>query len=103
MCVNILGGSGRRYAHVGDVIVGTIKKAVPGGSVKAGDVVRAVVIRTTKPQRRADGTYIRFDDNAGVVIDKQGLPRGTRILGPIAREVKEAGYNKIASLAREVV
>ena len=104
MCVNILGGSGRKYAHVGDVIVGSIKKAIPGGSVKAGDVVRAVVIRTTKPQRRADGTYIRFDDNAAVILDTDGQnPKGSRIFGPVARELREKGFMKIVSLAPEVL
>jgi len=103
MCVNILGGSGRRYAHVGDVIVGTIKKAVPGGSVKAGDVVRAVVIRTTKHQRRADGTYIRFDDNAAVILTEKNNPKGTRIFGPVARELREKLFTKILSLAPEVL
>ena len=103
MCVNVLGGSGRRYAHVGDVIVGSVKKAVPGGSVKAGDVVRAVVIRTTKPQRRADGTYIRFDDNAAVIVQKDGNPRGTRVFGPIARELRDKNFSKILSLAPEVL
>jgi large subunit ribosomal protein L14 len=103
MCVNILGGSGRRYAHVGDVIVGTIKKAVPGGSVKAGDVVRAVVIRTTKPHRRADGTYIRFDDNAAVILTEKNNPKGTRIFGPVARELREKLFTKILSLAPEVL
>ena len=104
MCVNVLGGSGRKYAHVGDVIVGSVKKAVPGGSVKAGDVVRAVVIRTTRPQRRADGTYISFDDNAAVILDADGEnPKGTRIFGPVARELREKGFMKIVSLAPEVI
>ena len=103
MCVNILGGSGRRYAHCGDVIVGTIKKAVPGGSVKSGDVVRAVVIRTVKPQRRADGTYIRFDDNAAVILTEKNNPKGTRIFGPVARELREKLFTKILSLAPEVL
>ncbi|MCX6003143.1 MAG: 50S ribosomal protein L14 [Chloroflexi bacterium] len=103
MCINVLGGSGRRYAHVGDVIVGTVKKAVPGGSVKAGDVVRAVVIRTIKPQRRPDGTYIRFDDNAAVILAEKNNPKGTRIFGPVARELREKLFTKILSLAPEVL
>lgn len=103
MCVNILGGSGRRYAHVGDVIVGAVKKAVPGGSVKEGDVVRAVVIRTTKPQRRTDGTYIRFDDNAAVILTEKNNPKGTRIFGPVARELRDKLFTKILSLAPEVL
>lgn len=103
MCINVLGGSGRRYARVGDVIVGSVKRAVPGGSVKAGDIVRAVVIRTTKPQRRPDGTYIRFDDNAAVILTEKNNPRGTRIFGPVARELREKLFTKILSLAQEVL
>lgn len=103
MCINVLGGSGRRYAYVGDVIVGSVKRAVPGGSVKAGDVVRAVVIRTIKPQRRPDGTYIRFDDNAAVILTEKNNPKGTRIFGPVARELREKLFTKILSLAQEVL
>ncbi|MDD5190056.1 MAG: 50S ribosomal protein L14 [Dehalococcoidales bacterium] len=103
MCVNVLGGSGRTYAHVGDVIVASVKKAVPGGSVKEGDVVRAVVIRTTKPHRRADGTHIRFDDNAAVILTEKNNPKGTRIFGPVARELRDKLFTKILSLAPEVL
>ena len=103
MCINVLGGSGRHYAHVGDVIVGAVKKAVPGGSVKEGDVVRAVVIRTTQPKRRADGTYIRFDDNAAVILTERNNPKGTRIFGPVARELRDKLFTKILSLAPEVL
>ena len=103
MCIKVLGGSKRRYASIGDIIVVSIKDASPQGAVKKKAVEKAVVVRTKKEIRRKDGTYVRFDDNAGVVIDKNGMPRGTRILGPIAREVKDAGYTKIASLAKEVV
>ena len=103
LCIRVLGGTKRRYASVGDKIVVAVKNAMPSGAVKKGAVAKAVVVRTKKEVRRADGTYIRFDDNAGVVIDKQGLPRGTRVLGPVAREVKEKGFTKIASLAREVI
>ena len=102
-CFRVLGGTRRRTASVGDVIICSVKSAIPHAAVKKGDVARAVVVRTKKEVRRKDGSYIRFDDNAGVVIDKQGMPRGTRILGPVAREVKEAGYTKIASLAKEVI
>src|SRR4030042_1405122 len=103
MCINVLGGSGRKYAHMGDVIVASVKKASPGGSVKEGDVVRAVVIRTTKPARRADGTYIRFDDNAAVILTEKNNPKGTRIFGPVARELREKLFTKILSLAPEVL
>jgi len=103
--IMIIGVPGRvgRFATLGDVVLGVVKDADPAGVVAAHEKVKVLIVRTHKEVRRKDGSYIRFDDNAGVVIDKQGLPRGTRILGPIAREVKEAGYNKIASLAREVV
>lgn len=103
MCINVLGGSGRRYAYVGDVIVAAVKKAIPGGSVKEGDVVRAVVIRTLKPTRRGDGTYIRFDDNAAVILTEKNNPKGTRIFGPVARELREKLFTKILSLAPEVL
>ena len=100
LCIRIRGGSRRRYATVGDVIVGTVKAATPGGSVKKGDVVRAVVVRTKKEFGRKDGTYIAFDENAAVLIDNQNNPRGTRIFGPVARELREKNFMKIVSLAR---
>jgi large subunit ribosomal protein L14 len=103
LCIRVLGGSGRRYAGVGDVIVGTVKDALPGGAVKKGDVVKAVVVRTAKERRRADGSYIRFDDNAVVLINEQRNPRGTRIFGPVARELREKRFMKIISLAPEVL
>ena len=103
LCIRVLGGSGRRYAGVGDVIVGTVKDALPGGAVKKGEVVRAVVVRTTKERRRPDGSYIRFDDNAVVIINEQKNPRGTRIFGPVARELREKRFMKIISLAPEVL
>lgn len=103
--IMVIGVPGRigKFATLGDVVLGVVKNADPTGIVTNHEKVKVLIVRTHKEVRRKDGSYIRFDDNAGVVIDKQGLPRGTRILGPIAREVKEAGYNKIASLAREVV
>lgn len=103
LCVRVLGGSSRRYAGVGDVIVGTVKEATPGGSVKKGEVVRAVVVRTKKEARRDDGTYIRFDDNACVLIDPNRQPRGTRIFGPVARELRDERFMRIVSLAPEVL
>ncbi len=103
MCIRVLGGSGRRYANIGDVIVASVKKAAPGGVVKKGDVVKAVVVRTAKGLRRNDGTYIRFDDNAAVIIREDKNPRGTRIFGPVARELREKDYLKILSLAPEVL
>lgn len=103
MCIKVLGGSKRRYASVGDIIVASVKTAAPGGSVKKGDVVKAVVVRTHKEIRRADGSTIRFDDNAAVVIDNQKQPKGTRIFGPIARELRDADFMKIISLAPEVI
>jgi large subunit ribosomal protein L14 len=103
LCIRIKGGSRRRYAYVGDVIVATVKSATPGGSVKKGDVVRAVVVRTRKELGRKDGTYIAFDENAAVLIDNQGNPRGTRIFGPVARELREKNFMKIVSLAPEVL
>jgi large subunit ribosomal protein L14 len=103
LCIRVLGGSARRYAGVGDVIVGTVKDALPGGAVKKGDVVQAVVVRTSKERRRPDGSYIRFDDNAVVLINEQKNPRGTRIFGPVARELREKRFMKIISLAPEVL
>lgn len=103
LCIRVLGGSRRRYASVGDVIVATIKDAIPNSPVKKGEVVRAVVVRTAKEVRRKDGTYIRFDDNAAVLITPQGEPRGTRIFGPVGRELREKRYMKIVSLAPEVL
>ena len=103
MCIRVLGGSGKRYAGIGDVVVASVKKAAPGGVVKKGDVVRAVIVRTAKELRRADGTYIRFDDNAAVIIREDKNPRGTRIFGPVARELREKDYLKILSLAPEVL
>jgi large subunit ribosomal protein L14 len=103
LCIRVLGGSSRRYAGVGDVIVGTVKEATPGGSVKKGEVVRAVVVRTKKESRRADGSYIRFDDNACVIIDNNRQPRGTRIFGPVARELRDERFMRIVSLAPEVL
>ncbi len=103
LCIRVLGGSGRRYASIGDVIVGTIKEAIPGGSVRKGEVVQAVVVRTNKPVRRPDGSYIRFDENAAVLINEQKNPRGTRIFGPVGRELRDRNYMKIVSLAPEVL
>ena len=103
MCIRVLGGTGRRYARIGDVVVCSVKKATPGGVVKKGDVVKAVVVRTVKSLRRADGSYIRFDENAAVIIKEDKNPRGTRIFGPVARELREKDYLKILSLAPEVL
>jgi large subunit ribosomal protein L14 len=103
LCIRVLGGSRRRYARVGDVITATVKDAIPNAPVKKGDVVKAVVVRTSKEMRRRDGTYIRFDDNAAVIINPQGEPRGTRIFGPVGRELREKRYMKIVSLAPEVL
>jgi len=103
LCIRVLGGSGRRYASIGDVIVGTVKNAIPASSVRRGDVVRAVIVRTKKEKRRLDGTYIRFDDNACVLINEQRNPRGTRIFGPVGRELRERRFMKIVSLAPEVL
>ena len=103
LCIRVLGGSGRRYARVGDRIVVTVKSAIPGGNVKKGEVSRAVVVRTRKEHRRGDGSYIRFDENAAVLLDAQGEPRGTRIFGPVARELREKQYMRIVSLAPEVI
>ena len=103
MCIRVLGGTRKRYAHVGDVIVASVKKAAPGGVVKKGDVVKAVVVRTAFSIRRDDGTYIRFDENAAVIIKEDKNPRGTRIFGPVARELRDKDYMKILSLAPEVL
>ncbi|MGE5460479.1 MAG: 50S ribosomal protein L14 [Solirubrobacterales bacterium] len=103
LCIRVLGGSHKRYARVGDVIVGSVKDALPGGAVKKGEVVKAVVVRTAKERRRPDGSYIRFDDNAVVLINDQRNPRGTRIFGPVARELREKRFMKIISLAPEVL
>lgn len=102
-CIKVLGGSRRRYAAVGDIITCSVKSAIPGAGVKKKEVVRAVVVRTTKETKRADGSSIRFDENAAVLINKEGQPRGTRIFGPIARELRDGGYMKIISLAPEVL
>ena len=101
--IRVLGGSSRKYANIGDVIVASVKAAAPGGTVSKGDVVNAVIVRTTSGIRRADGTYVRFDENAAVIIDKQKQPKGTRIFGPIARELRDKDYMKIISLAPEVL
>jgi len=103
MCIKVLGGSRRRYASLGDIITCSVKSAIPGGNAKKKEVVRAVVVRISKDYIRKDGSVIRFDDNAAVLIDKQGQPRGTRIFGPVARELREKGYMKIVSLAPEVL
>ena len=103
MCIKVLGGSHRKYASVGDVIVGTVKQAVPNGAIKKGDVVRAVIVRTKKEHGRDDGTFIAFDENAAVIIDNAQNPRGTRIFGPVARELREKNFMKIISLAPEVL
>lgn len=103
MCIRVLGGSVRRSAGIGDIIVASVKTAIPGGKVKKGDVVKAVVVRTTYGHQRQDGSYIRFDDNAAVIIDNQKQPQGTRIFGPIARELREKDFMKIISLAPEVL
>lgn len=103
MCIRVLGGTGRKYAHIGDVIVASVKKATPGGMVKKGEVVKAVVVRTKSDTRRADGSYIRFDENAGVIIKEDKNPKGTRIFGPVARELRDKEYTKILSLAPETL
>ena len=103
MCIRCLGGSYRKYARIGDIIVASVKTATPGGVVNEGDVVKAVVVRTKKPIRRADGSYVRFDENAAVIIREDGTPRGTRIFGPVARELRDKNYMKILSLAPEVL
>jgi large subunit ribosomal protein L14 len=103
LCIRVLGGSSRRYAGLGDIIVGTVKDAIPGGGVKKGDVVKAVVVRTRKESRRKDGTYIRFDDNACVLINDQQQARGTRIFGPVGRELRDKKFMRIVSMAPEVL
>ncbi len=103
LCIRVLGGSNKKYAEVGDVIVATVKDALPRGLVSKGDVVRAVVVRTRKEKARPDGTYIRFDDNAAVILDREGNPRGTRVFGPVAKELRERKFTKIISLAPEVL
>ena len=103
MCIHVVGGSGRKYASIGDVIVGTVKQALPRGTVKDGDVVRAVIVRSTRPYRRRDGSYIRFDDNAAVILADENNPKGSRIFGPVARELREKEFTKIISLAPEVL
>jgi large subunit ribosomal protein L14 len=103
MCIKVLGGSRRRYARIGDVIIASVKKAIPGGDVKPGDVIRGVVVRTKQATRRDDGSYVRFDRNALVIIDAEKNPKGTRIFGAVARELRETGFTKIISLAAEVV
>lgn len=103
MCIHVVGGSGRKYASIGDVIVGTVKQALPRGTVKDGEVVRAVIVRTAKPYRRRDGSYIRFDDNAVVILADENNPKGSRIFGPVARELREKEFTKIISLAPEVL
>ena len=102
-CIRVLGGSGRRYGSVGDVIVASVRKAAPGGTVKKGELVKAVIVRTAKGVHRADGTYVRFDENAAVLIREDKNPRGTRIFGPVARELRDKDYMKILSLAPEVI
>ena len=103
LCIRVLGGSSRRYAGIGDIIVATVKDAIPGGNVKRGEVVKAVVVRTVKERRRADGSYIKFDENAAVIIKPDNDPRGTRIFGPVGRELREKRFMKIISLAPEVL
>ena len=103
LCIRVLGGTGRRYAAIGGVVVCAVKKAAPGGMVKKGDVVKAVVVRTVQPTRRSDGSYVRFDENAAVIIKEDKNPRGTRIFGPVARELRDRDYLKILSLAPEVL
>ncbi len=103
MCIRVLGGSGRRYANIGDVVVAAVKKAAPGGVVKKGEVVKAVIVRSVKGVRRADGSYLKFDENAAVVIKEDKTPKGTRIFGPVARELRDKEFTKILSLAPEVL
>jgi len=103
MCINVPGGTRKRYATVGDIIVATVKRAIPGGVVKKGDVVRAVVVRIAKQYRRPDGSYIRFDENAAVILDDKNNPKGTRIFGPVARELRDKNFMKVVSLAPEVL
>ncbi|MCD6223375.1 MAG: 50S ribosomal protein L14 [Deltaproteobacteria bacterium] len=103
MCIKVLGGSKRRYAYIGDIIVAAVKKAIPEGKVKKGDVVKAVIVRTKKESRRADGSYVKFDDNAAVIINDQGEPIGSRIFGPVVRELRAKNFMRIISLAPEVI
>jgi large subunit ribosomal protein L14 len=103
LCIHIMGGSKRKYATVGDIIIASVKEATPTAAVKKGDVVRAVVVRTAKEYRRPDGSYIKFDDNAAVILDERGNPKGTRVFGPVARELREKGFMRIVSLAPEVL
>ncbi|KQV07184.1 50S ribosomal protein L14 [Leifsonia sp. Root112D2] len=103
LTIRVLGGSGRRYAGLGDVIVATVKDAIPGGNVKKGDIVKAVIVRTIKQTRRSDGSYIKFDENAAVILKSDGDPRGTRIFGPVGRELRDKKFMKIISLAPEVI
>ena len=103
MCIRVLGGTGRRYANIGDIVVCSVKKAIPGGVVKKGDVVKAVIVRSVKGLHRADGSYIKFDENAAVIIKEDNTPKGTRIFGPVARELREKDFLKILSLAPEVL
>ena len=103
MCIKVLGGSRRRYGRVGDIVIATVKKAMPGGSVKEGEIVRGVIVRTARPVRRDDGSYVKFDRNAMVIIDPDGNPRGTRIFGAVARELRQKRFTRIISLATEVV
>jgi len=103
MCIHVLGGTRKRYARVGDLIMASVKEAVPGGAVKKGDVVRAVIVRTVKPYGRRDGSYIRFDENAAAILDDKGNPKGSRIFGPVAKELRDKNFIKIVSLAPEVL
>ena len=103
LCIRVLGGSGRRFAGIGDTIVATVKDAIPGGNVKKGEIVKAVIVRTRKERRRQDGSYIRFDENAAVILQPSGEPRGTRIFGPIGRELRDKKFMRIVSLAPEVL
>lgn len=103
MCIRVLGGTGRRYANIGNIVVASVKKAAPGGTVKKGDVIKAVIVRSVRGVRRADGSYIKFDENAAVIIKEDKTPRGTRIFGPVARELREKEFTKILSLAPEVL
>jgi large subunit ribosomal protein L14 len=103
MCINVLGGTRKRYARVGDIIVASVKKAIPGATTKKGDVVRAVIVRTAQPYRRPDGSYIRFDENAAVILTDKNNPKGTRIFGPVARELRDKDFTKFISLAPEVL
>ena len=103
MCIGLLGGTGRKYARIGDIVVASVKRAIPNGTVKKGDVVRAVIVRSSHPYRRNDGSYIRFDENAAVILSDKNNPKGTRIFGPVARELREKEFTKIISLAPEVL